>query len=76
MMSGKIKDCENMTEGQLLKELVRRFISYDKARDRYVGFLQKQLEKAGIDYESHPRWDRLHIDQGQLPTAKAHGLAG
>lgn len=64
-MSGKIKDCENMTEGQLLKELVRRFISYDKARDRYVGFLQKQLEKAGIDYESHPRWDRLHIDQDE-----------
>lgn len=64
-MARKIKDCENMTEGQLLRELVRRFISYDKARDRYVGFLQKQLEKAGADYESIPRWDRLHMDQDE-----------
>ncbi len=64
-MAGKIKDCENMTEGQLLRELVRRFISYDKARDRYVGFLQKQLEKAGVDYESIPRWDRLHMGQDE-----------
>lgn len=64
-MAKKIKDCEKMTEGQLLRELVRRFISYDKARDRYVGFLQKQLEKAGVDYESIPRWDRLHMDQDE-----------
>ena len=39
-MAGKIKDCEKMTEGQLLRELVRRFIAYDKARDRYVSFLE------------------------------------
>ena len=64
-MAGKIKDCEKMTEGQLLKYLVRRFISYDKARDRYVGFLQKQLEKAGMDYESLPIWEKLHTDQDE-----------
>lgn len=64
-MAGKIKDCEKMTEGQLLRELVRRFISYDKARDRYVGFLQKQLEKTGVDYESIPRWEKLHMDQDE-----------
>lgn len=63
-MSGK-KDLERMTEGRLLRELVRRFISYDKARDRYVGFLQKQLEKAGVDYEAIPRWDRLHMEQDE-----------
>lgn len=52
-----------MTEGQLLRELVSRFISYDKARDRYVGLLHKELEKAGVDYESLPRWERLHMEQ-------------
>lgn len=61
----KIKDCEKMTDGQLLRELVSRFISYDKARDRYVGFLQKQLEKAGVDYESIPRWEKLHMEQDE-----------
>lgn len=64
-MAGKIKDCEKMSEGQLLRELVSRFISYDKARDRYVGFLQKQLEKAGVDYESLPRWEKLHMEQDE-----------
>ena len=64
-MAGKIKDCEKMTEGQLLRELVRRFIAYDKARDRYVGFLQKELDKARWDYESNPKWDRLHMDQDE-----------
>ena len=64
-MSGKIKDCEKMTEGQLLRELVSRFISYDKARDRYVGFIQKQLEKAGVDYESLPGWEKLHMEQDE-----------
>lgn len=64
-MAGKIKDCEKMTEGRLLWELVSRFISYDKARDRYVGFLQKQLEKAGVDYESLPRWEKLHMEQDE-----------
>lgn len=63
-MSGS-KDLERMTEGQLLRELVSRFISYDKARDRYVGFLQKQLEKAGVDYESLPRWEKLHMEQDE-----------
>lgn len=63
-MSGR-KDLERMTEGQLLRELVSRFISYDKARDRYVGFLQKQLEKAGVDYESLPRWEKLHMEQDE-----------
>ena len=57
------KDCSKMTEGQLLRELVSRFISYDKARDRYVGLLHKELEKAGVDYESLPRWERLHMEQ-------------
>lgn len=63
-MSGR-KDLERMTEVQLLRELVSRFISYDKARDRYVGFLQKQLEKAGVDYESLPRWEKLHMEQDE-----------
>lgn len=64
-MAVKIKDCEKMTEGQLLRELVRRFISYDKARDRYVGFLKKQLEKAGVDYESIPRLEKMHMEQDE-----------
>ena len=64
-MSCTIKDCKRMTEGQLLRELVRRFIAYDKARDKYVGFLQKQLEKTGVDYESIPRWEKLHMDQDE-----------
>lgn len=50
---------------KLLLQLVSRFISYDKARDRYVGFLQKELEKAGVDYESNPRWSKLHMDQDE-----------
>lgn len=60
-----MKDPKGMTESQLLRELVRRFISYDKARDSYVGFLQKELEKAGVDYESMPRWGRLHMAQDE-----------
>ena len=56
---------EEMTEAQLLRELVRRFINYDRARDRYVGFLQRNLEKAGVDYESLKGWDRLHMDQDE-----------
>ena len=59
------KDCENTTEGRLLRELVRRFIAYDRARDSYVDFLQKQLEEAGVDYERLPRWERLHTDQDE-----------
>ncbi len=64
-MAGKIKDCEKMTEGQLLRELVSRFIRYDKARDLYVELLQKELTKAGVDYERLPRWERLHMDQDE-----------
>ena len=58
-------DVANMDDGRLLRELVRRFIAYDKARDSYVGFLQKELEKAGVDYESMPRWGRLHMAQDE-----------
>ena len=58
-----IKDVSKMSDGQLLRELVRRIVRYDKARDHYVGFLQKQLDKAGVDYESKPAWDRLHMKQ-------------
>lgn len=61
----KIKNCEKMSDSQLLRELVSRFISYDKARDRYVGFLQKKLVKAGVDYENLPGWMRLHLDQDE-----------
>lgn len=53
------------TNRRLLNELVRRFISYDKARDRYVEFLQKELDKAGVNYETLPRWERLHMDQDE-----------
>ena len=61
----KAKNIEKMTADRLLRELVSRFIAYDRARDRYVGFLQKQLEKAGVDYERLPRWERLHMDQDE-----------
>ena len=50
-MAGKIKDCEKMTEGQLLRELVRRFIAYDKARDKYVAFLEDTLDHVSIFYD-------------------------
>ena len=59
------RDPEKMGEGQLLRELVRRFMSYDKAKDNYVDFLQRQLEKAGVDYEAMPRWERLHMKQDE-----------
>lgn len=42
----RIKDCEKMTEGQLLRELVNRFIRYDKARDNYVRFIEDLLDMA------------------------------
>lgn len=57
------KAAAGKADRKLLLQLVRRFISYDKATDRYVGFLQNELLKAGIDYESNPRWSRLHMDQ-------------
>lgn len=47
----KAKDCESMTEGQLLRELVRRFIAYDKARDKYVAFLEGTLDHVSIFYD-------------------------
>lgn len=50
-MMSRIKDCEKMTEGQLLRELVRRFISYDKARDKYVAFLQDALDHVSIFFD-------------------------
>jgi hypothetical protein len=65
VMAKKIKDCEKMTEGQLLRELVRRFVSYDKARDRYVSFIHKKLAKAGVKYELLPGWERLLMDQDE-----------
>ena len=49
-MSGS-KDLEKMTDGQLLRELVRRFISYDKARDKYVAFLEDTLDRVSIFYD-------------------------
>ena len=71
----KIKDYEKMTEGQLLRELVRRFISYDKARDRYVGLLQNELNKAIWDYESNPKWERLHMYQVRSSACAARSTA-
>ena len=59
------KAAAGKADRKLLLQLVRRFISYDKARDRYICFLEKELQKAGIDYESSPRWARLHMDQDE-----------
>ena len=59
------KDLDDMNDSQLLHELVRRFVKYDKARDEYVGFLQMELTKAGVDYESMKRWDSLHMRQDE-----------
>lgn len=59
------KDLDDMNDGQLLHELVRRFVKYDKARDEYVRFLQMELTKAGVDYESMKRWDSLHMKQDE-----------
>ena len=58
----RAKDICEMTEGQLLRELVDRFIRYDRARDRYVDFLQHRLINAGIDYENG-RYEELHMEQ-------------
>ena len=52
-MAGKIKDCEKMTDGQLLRELVRRFVAYDKARDKYVAFLEDTLDHVSMFYDEH-----------------------
>ena len=41
-------------------------MKYDRARDSYVGFLQKLLEKAGVDYENNPRCFGLHSKQDHL----------
>lgn len=58
-------DCEKMTEGQLLRELVGRFIRYDRSRDKYVDFLQRCLVKAGVEYESYKCYDKLHTYQDE-----------
>lgn len=65
MTDKRTKELSRMNDGQLLRELVRRFISYDHARDKYVGFLQMELTKAGVDYESTKRWDSLHMKQDE-----------
>lgn len=57
--------CWARCHGDTLDELVSRFIKYDQARDKYVDFLQKELTKAGVDYERLPRWDRLHMAQDE-----------
>ena len=56
---------EKMTDSQLLRELVERFMEYDRARDKFINFLCSELAKAGIDYESLKRWDRLHMAQDE-----------
>jgi len=50
---------------RLLNQLVDRFVSYDKSRDKFICFLCSELAKAGIDYESSKKWDRLHMDQDE-----------
>ena len=50
---------------RLLNQLVGRFIAYDKARDKFIAFLCSELTKAGIDYESSKKWDRLHMVQDE-----------
>lgn len=59
------KDCSEMTDGQLLRELVDRFIRYDKARDKFINFLCSELVKSGVNPEGLKRWDRLHMDQDE-----------
>ena len=59
------KDCSEMTDGQLLRELVDRFIRYDKARDKFINFLCSELAKSGVNPEGLKRWDRLHMDQDE-----------
>lgn len=61
----KTRAVEKMNDGQLLGELVKRFIKYDNARDSYIGYLQNAMSKAGMDYESLPRHDKLHMDQDE-----------
>lgn len=59
------KDCSEMTDGQLLRELVDRFIRYDKARDKFINFLCSELAKSGVNPDGLKRWDRLHMDQDE-----------
>lgn len=37
-----------MTERQLLREFVSRFVKYDRARDKYVAFLEGLLDEVGM----------------------------
>ena len=64
-MATRIKDCDNMTDSQLLRVLVDRFIQYDKARDKFIAFLTSELAKSGVAAESLPKWDKLHMDQDE-----------
>lgn len=48
-MARKTKDVEKMTEGQLLRELVDRFMEFDRATDRHVCILQDALSSCGAD---------------------------
>lgn len=50
---------------RLLNQLVGRFIAYDNSRDKIIHFLCSELAKAGIDYESSKKWDRLHMAQDE-----------
>lgn len=63
----KLKNEKKVSSEQrhLLNQLVGRFISYDKARDKFIAFLCSELAKAGIDYESSKKWDRLHMIQDE-----------
>jgi len=63
-MDRKVKDIGEMTEGQLLRELVDRFIRYDRARDRYVDFLQRRLMNAGVEFDEG-NYDKLHTEQDE-----------
>lgn len=63
----KLKNEKKVSSEQrhLLNQLVGRFIAYDKARDKFIAFLCSELAKAGIDYESSKKWDRLHMIQDE-----------
>ena len=71
------KDCSEMTDGQLLRELVDRFIRYDKARDKFINFLCSELAKSGVNPEGLKRWDRLHMDRSlRSPESTQRGSRG
>lgn len=63
----KLKNEKKVSSEQkhLLNQLVGRFISYDKSRDKFISFLCSELAKAGVEPESLKMWDRLHMDQDE-----------